>query len=158
MSAILQGWIRALAGSAVICCAALLLCPQGRVRQVLSVLCGVVMALALVSPLRQLDFAAYAEGLALYREQARALTEQADAAYDSLTRTVIEAECAAYISDKAREAGLSVTSVSVSLEWGDAGCWVPAAASITAQEGAREVLAPVIEAELGIPAEQQIWS
>lgn len=159
MTEILYDWVRALAGAGVLCCAAQLLCPEGRVHSVLRVVCGTVMALALLSPVASLDFEAYAEGMALYREEASQITERADAAEKTLLRTVIEADCAAYISDKARQAGVSLTSVSVEVKWGDADCWVPyAAVMVSDTDTAQERLEPWIEAELGIPAERQVWS
>ena len=62
--------------------------------------------------------------------------------------------------DGADSGGLTVSSVTVTARWDPAGYWYPARAEIRAEgpeEGIRK-LKQVLEAELGIPAAEQIWS
>ena len=54
MTGALTDWVRALCGAAVICAAAMALCPDGRVKRVLRLVCGLVMACALLSPVLEL--------------------------------------------------------------------------------------------------------
>ena len=72
MTSALTDWVRALCGAAVICAAAMALCPDGRVKRVLRLVCGLVMACALLSPVLELDFDAYSSALSGYGEAARA--------------------------------------------------------------------------------------
>ncbi len=158
MSAAITEWIRTVVGASLLCCCAMYLCPKGRVRDALRIVCGVVMALALISPIMEFDFRSYSEGLASYRARAGEIDDMANEAYDSLTRTVIEQEYAAYISDKAAEQGLALRSVTVGVEWGGDGVWYPLEAYISGSAQAQEALTPIIEADLGIPQERQYWS
>lgn len=158
MKAAVSEWIRTVAGTSLLCCCAMYLCPKGRVRDALRVVCGVVLALALISPVEEFDFRSYSESLAVYRAQAEDINAMADEAYSSLTRSVIEQEYAAYISDKAAEQGLALSSVTVGVEWGGDGVWYPLEAYISGTEQAKAALMPVIERELGIPEERQYWN
>lgn len=157
MTGLLSGWIRAVCGAAVICAAALAVCPEGKVRRVLRLVCGVVMAAALLSPVAELDFDAYSRALARYGEEARRTAEGAQEEARELNRSVIEAECAAYILDKAEALGLAGCSASVRAEWSSAGYWVPRSCRVCCPGGRSEALAAAIEADLGIPRSRQEW-
>lgn len=157
MTGLLSGWIRAVCGAAVICAAALAVCPEGKVRRVLRLVCGVVMAAALLSPAAELDFDAYSRALARYGEEARRTAEGAQEEARELNRSVIEAECAAYILDKAEALGLGACEAAVQADWDAEGFWVPRRCSVRRTGGYDAALSAAIEAELGIPAERQEW-
>ena len=153
---LLRTWILGLAGAALLCAVCTGLTPQGSVKTVQRAVCGVVMSLALVSPLLGLDFDAYSLHLASYRKQAGEIAARAEEISDSLSRTYIQEQCRAYILDKARLSGAYVTSASVELRWSGEGVWYPAAAEI---EGTYDrSLAEKIEEELGIGQENQHWT
>ena len=158
MSAI-TAWIRALAGAAVFCAIALALCPEGRPKRVLRAACGVVMAAALLSPALGLDMQALPEAVARYGEAARSVAGEAGQEADRLNRTIIERECAAYILDKAEELGANVSGVKVQAQWNLDGLWVPYSAEIDLPDigSAKAALEGMIQNELGIPAERQMW-
>lgn len=158
MKEMLSGWVTTLTGASLLCCCAMCLCPKGRVREILKLVCGIVLAIALISPIAEFDFGVYASGMASYRAKAESIGQQGEDAYSSLTRTVIEDSYAAYISDKAQGAGLPLSDVAVGVKWGDEGLWYPYEVWLgSASEDTRALLSPVIEAELGIPAERQYW-
>lgn len=150
-------WLLSLCAAAAGCAAALALCPEGRVRRVLRIVCGAVMAVALLSPVRAFDLDLYARAVAQYGEEARALGETAEAESDRLSRGIIEEECAAYIWDKADTLGLQVSSVQVGAHWSDDGCWYPweAELAVTGDTAALEALSAAVESELGIPRARQ---
>lgn len=151
----LRDWVLGLTAAALVCAVATLLTPKGAVKGVTKSVCGLVMGLALLSPLLRLDFSEYALALADYREQAADLTAQAGEVSNRLDRTVIAGELEAYILDKAAEQGAAVTAAKVSLRWSSEGLWWPEAATL---DGAyHEGLAGVLEAELGIPRSAQTW-
>ena len=153
---ILRTWILGLAGAALLCAVCTELTPQGSVKTVQRAVCGVVMSLALISPLLRLDFDGYSLHLAGYRKQAEEIADQGKEISDSLSRTYIQAQCQAYILDKARLSGVPVTSASVELRWSGEGVWYPVAAEI---EGTYDrALAEKIEDELGISRENQHWT
>ena len=58
--------------------------------------------------------------------------------------------------DKAASLGLTLKGVEVTAVWSEDGFWYPAHAEMTGPESPE--LAYALEAELGIPKEEQIWS
>ena len=159
MRELLREWVLSAAGAALLSALALTLTPEGRVRRVVRLLSGVVLALALVRPLAEFDFESYAASLAVGRAAAETAAGGWEETGRQLERSLIEAECAAYISDRAAELGLRPGAVSVTAKWGDALCWYPYEATLqAAADGpARLALAQRIEAELGIPAGRLHW-
>ena len=154
----LRSWLLAMVGAAAVCTLALTLCPEGRVRRVLRLVCGAVMAVALLSPLKDFDMDAYSASLSRYRDEAAKAVNAAEETGDRLNRTIIERDCAAYISDKADALGMTGVGAEVSAVWSD-GCWRPDSAEITAAatEAQRAALTASIESELGIPESRQHW-
>ena len=84
MTTALADWIRTLTGAAIFCAIAFAICPRGRPRQVLSLACGCVMAVALLSPVAGLDVTSLAMAAARYNQAAR---ETVSDAQEGLTRT-----------------------------------------------------------------------
>ena len=85
--------------------------------------------------------------------------ESAERIDDRLNRAVIEEQCEEYILDKAEELGANVFGVKVQAQWNLDGLWVPYSAEIDAPDigSAKTALEGVIQNELGIPAERQMW-
>lgn len=154
----LQNWIQSLCGGAIFSALVLTITPRGRVHQVLRLVCGLMLALVLLSPLKELSWDGYAAYLAQYRQKAEATVEQAEEAADQYNRRIIEQECAAYIWDKAEQKGLTLESVSVACAWSEMGMWYPSAVTIVNPEGYVASLAAEIAGELGIPETMQKWS
>ena len=159
MSEVLRNWILSLVGAALLGAFALSLTPAGRARSVVRLLGGVIMAIAMISPLRDFDFETYSMSLASYRSAAAQATERAAETNDRLSRTIIEQECAAYILDKAQSLGITPEKVTVTAKWGEALCWYPHEATVCARADAasRERLAQTVQTDLGIPAERLHW-
>ena len=159
MAEVLHSWIMGLFGAALLGALAMAITPEGPVRTVLRTLCGIVLALALVSPLLKLDMENYSLNMARYREESARLTEALAETENRLSRAIIQEECAAYIWDKAQNLGLSPDVVEVVAKWGG-DCWIPDEAYVEASgtQEQRRALAGVLEAELGITAERQHWN
>ena len=155
MIELIRTWVLALTGAAAFCAVATELTPKGPVKSVMRTVCAVVMAAALLSPLLEFDFPAYALNLARYRDGAAALTEAGKALGGELNRRVIEERLAAYILDKALSLGVSVTEARVTLKWDAGGVWYPTAAEIVGNYSG--ALSDCIAADLGVPAEAQTW-
>ena len=152
----IRAWVLSLTGAALVCAAAQRLTPEGRVKPVVRLLCAVVMAAALFSPLsRGAELAAYPPELARYRARARELTAAGERTRQNMDRAIIERETEAYIMDKARALGVPLTHVKVSLRWSTEGVWLPESARFTGPYSAP--LSRVVEGELGIPAAKQEW-
>ena len=155
MIELLRTWLLGMIGAALFCAVASELTPKGAVKRVQSVLCGVVMASALLLPLLRMDLSDYALNLAQSREAAAEVTQSAGEISGRLNRRSIEAQLEAYILDKAQTLGAAVNGVSVSARWSTEGVWVPVAVTVDGTYSA--ALADVIEAELGVPQAAQSW-
>jgi hypothetical protein len=159
MSEFLKNWVYALAGAGLICAAAAALSPEGKWRRITSLCCGLVMIIALVSPLKSFDAAEYGRELYKYRAAASEAAGKSEDIQKRLNRSYIEDECEAYILDKAENDGVSL-SAQVTARWDTGGWWYPYEAEIKAGFGGeeREKLAGEIESELGIARQRQYWS
>ena len=155
MTEMLRSWILSLTGTALVCAAALRLTPEGKVKPIVRLLCGVGMAAALLTPLMGAALETYPLELARYRAQGAAIAGEGTAARRELDRDIIERETEAYILDKARRMGVPLTGVHVAMRWSTEGVWLPETAELTGPYSA--ALARVIEAELGIPQAAQNW-
>lgn len=150
-------WLRSVIGTSLLASAALLLCPEGRVKGVTKLLCALVCCLALAQPVLELDPGTLSAGMAAYRQKAEELTQQEEEAAKLVQRTYIQDECEAYILSQAQSLGLSVPGAEVLARWDrEQGLWYPWQVTVPAvYDGA---LAAVIEGELGIPEERQQWT
>ena len=153
----LRDWILSMTGTALLCAAALRLTPEGRVKPVVRLLCGVCMAAALLSPLLgAAPLETYPLELQRYRARGAAIAGEGTAARRELDRDIIERETEAYILDKARSMGMPLKAARVALRWSAEGVWLPESAELTGPYNA--TLARLLEAELGIPPAAQNWS
>lgn len=157
MIAILKEWTMSLIGASIIAAIALTLTPRGRVYGIVRMLCGVVMVIALISPLIDFNLEAYGAGLSQYKEHMYLLENNMDETSERLNRTIIEEECAAYILDKAQVMDLTVT-VTVTAKWGDEGYFIPHEVYIISDTPENSRLLSVIEADLGVPRVNIHWS
>lgn len=153
----MREWIVGIAAASLLSALALALTPEGRVRQVTRLVCGIVCALAMVSPAAELDIEDLAVGIAEYEQMGQSITQQSEEEAKMLNRTYIEEACEAYILDKAEQADIAVTGVSVTARWDDeALVWYPWQVEL---EGPYSLwLSQTVEAQLGIPASRQTWS
>ena len=160
MTAFAGEWVRAIAGAALICAAAIALPPKGRVKGVLKFVCGLVLLSAILSPLLKKDFTLYSMDMSAYRSHAEEITQSTQENQNKLSRTIIEGKLEAYILDKAQSLNVALESAQVTMKWGDEGCWYPYEATLTGNipQRKKNLLSNAIEAELGIPEENQYWS
>ncbi len=149
----MRQWIAAIAAASVLSAMAMALTPKGRVRQVTGLACALVCALAVASPVTELDLGELAAGIAGYEQRARAVVSDAEEEAKMLDRTYIEERCQAYILGKA---GPDTAAVTVTARWDEEQLvWYPWSAQV---DGAYDAaLAAVMEGELGIPPSRQSW-
>ncbi len=155
MLELIRQWVMGLAGAALCCAVLTEITPKGGVKNVVKALCGMVMALALVSPFLKSDGELYALNMAKYREKALEIGRQSQEISDRLSRTIIEEECRAYILDKAALLGVELADATVRLKWSSQGLWYPVECTLTGEYSAG--LESAIAAELGIGPEEQEW-
>ena len=153
-------WVRAIAGAALICAAATALTPKGKVKNVLKLLCGIVLIIAMINPILKQDFPNMSMDMSDYRKKADEIIGESKEKEASISRTIIEDKLETYILDKAKSLNAPLQSVEVTVKWGDEGCWYPYEVSLKADIPEREknLVSNSIEAELGVPKEKQYWS
>ena len=123
---------------------ALHLCPEGGVRQVLTVLSASLLGLSVLTSYKGLDYDALALGNAKLHEQERSIIEDGEQASQKLNRLFIEDEYASYILNRAELLGVSGLNVQVQAQWSFEGLWIPYASHI------KGMIAPAEKSELTI--------
>ena len=149
-----------LAGASALSLIAIAITPNGRVKKAVKLICGFAVILSVLSGFTDFDFSFYSRSMADYRAEAERMIADSQEEMSYREREYIEAECEAYILDKANALGLQCENVSVTLNWSEEGYWYPVSVQLDArgEAGVEYQLSKCIEAELGIPSEQQIWS
>ena len=159
MNETLRSWIISLTGAGMLTAAANALTPKGKVKNIVRLLCGVVMGLTLLKPFVGFDFTTLSGSLAKYRAESDGINTAILETNDRLAALIIEGRCRAYILDKAQEYGLDTVEVTVVVKRGDEGTWYPYETNLTVngQEQNKVRLSEAIESELGISRDRQHW-
>lgn len=120
---------------------------------------GVAVASVLFTGISEFDYASYAASIQRQREEIRWDEASVKEDVNALHRRYIESKCAAYILENASNLQIDLTDVNVDLAWNTEGYWYPVRTEITASGSAGDLtrLKSIIESELGIPIEEQIW-
>lgn len=154
MMAALREWLTAVVVVSLLLSVAELLTPKGPLREITALIGGLLLLAVLLRPLSVLDL----EGLRLdsgaFTEAVEQRQSELEAAQQKALRARIEADTAAYISDKASSLGIALR-VQVTAEEQN-GVPVPVRVELTGQRS--ETLARWMEEELGLPAEGQVWN
>ena len=134
------------------------LIPEGGVRRVASVVCGLLLALCALSPLLQLDIDDAAQSIARIRMENETLRTGVEVKNRELVNQIIKQNTQTYILDKAASMGLALQAA---VEMRDDGAYpYPYRVTLTGvcTEAQRLQLTRYIEENLAIPAERQAWS
>ncbi len=160
MTEALRSWVIGIAGAAMVTAAAMTVTPEGKVKKIVALICGLMTVLVLLKPLTGFDYASFSKYLTQYRNDAEAFSSNIESENENLKRRIIEDKCQAYILDKGKSLGITELAVTVTAEWSEDGFWYPIGASLVtnANGETRDKLSQGIEAELGISPEELIWS
>ncbi len=152
----LKDWILAVTAVAILTSAALSLCPQGAVKKIVRLICGLLMLLVVLRPAAGLLGGNGLPELEAYRADVQSDLEERERASQEVLEDIIAEQTAAYIVDKAAELGAQCR-VQVWCRTGEDGLLLPDRAEISGSltAGQREELAGLIESELDIPAQRQ---
>lgn len=115
---------------------------------------GVFLCFSVISPLKNLDFKDFLEPITDIREDALATAAMGKTLYQESLTEVITSQTEAYILDKARYLGLEVA---VTVQPDDSGKPCRATITGTITEVQKQTLSSILEEDLGIPKERQIW-
>lgn len=144
--------------AALICAIVSALCGKdGMLPAISKLICGVFLTLVLVSPLIRFQIPSADSFFADVSWRADAITSEAERTTRDEIASVIKSETEAYILDKAKALGADIT-VSVTLE--ESEIPIPKSARITGSISpyAKKMLANILQEDLGITTEAQIWN
>ena len=157
MSEALRGYLLAVVAAAMLTALVLALVPDGPVRRVCRLACGLVLILVTLSPLGTLDVTALSRALSRLSIEADAAQSGVEVRSRAIIAELIKQKTEAYILDKAAGLGLNLTA-DVTVD--DTGAYpYPAAVAVTGSVDAasRRALSADIEQNLAIPEEKQEW-
>ena len=156
MMAAARTWLTAVAAVTLLLSVAEMLVPQGSLREIASFTGGLILLAVLMQPLRKNR---PGEDRPEYLRIIRRLLEQRQTELEASQKeelaSLIESEMETYISDKAKSMGLTLR-VQVTAEPDGSGVPVPVRAELTGPRS--EELSRWLDAELGLPAERQVWN
>ena len=153
-----RSWLLAVISVSLLCAVAGALMPQGGVKRVGRLVCGLVLLAAVLSPLTELDVEAGQRWLASFMADVSGQEAELRETVNSQMKTIIEQKYAAYIVDKATRLGLTC-SARVECRETEEGLYLPVRAEVTGSwtVGAQDRLSQVLSEDLGIPAQSQIY-
>lgn len=153
-----RSWLLAVIAVSLLCAAAEALMPQGAVKRVGKLVCGLVLLAAILSPLTGLDLSGSQRWLEDYLAALDLREAELEETVNGQMKGIIEQEYAAYIVDKAAQLGLTC-GLRVECRISEEGLCLPVRAEVSGglTEEERLRLVQIIESDLGIPESEQIY-
>lgn len=153
----LKTWLVSVAAAALVASIAAALSPEGTPKKLAKFSGGLLLVLALLSPLRTLDDRALADFATKYMFPAVETAKGQQYEDPELVKSIIEQESAAYISDKAAALGVAASQVTVTCHITEEG--FPALEQVTVrgsgEESAWSALSKAITADFSLEKEAQ---
>ena len=145
--------------TAALCGAALLLIPESSEKRAVKLVCGLVLTLLLLKPLRSPDIGRFAEILNTPRLGESGLAEKTDALSLDLCRELIRSGTEEYIWDAAQRLGISHLGIRLGMRDGEELPY-PWTIELTGEYTSlqKEQLSLLLEGDLGIARERQVRS
>ena len=157
---LIRNWVLSVAAAAFIAGIATAITPPGKLRKVVSLVCGFLTIAVMLGPLRDFNLESYSYYMVEFQNKTDAYGVNLENENERLVTAIIEEQSAAYILDKATQLDIVNFQVTVESKAGDGDYPYPWSVELggEATEEQRRRLEKVIEAELGIPVERQHWS
>ena len=157
MTAGIRGYLLAVAAAGILVSLAAALLPKGAMHRTGQFVGSLVLVLAVLSPVAQLDLPDMAKAISRARMEAREAVTGVETGNQEILIAFIKEDCETYIWDKAVQMRLDV-EVEVTVEDGVTYPY-PTGVSITGSvpPAQQAVLSKWIEENLGIPEAQQEW-
>lgn len=158
MMELVRTWVLGVAAAAFLAALAQTLMPQGPVRAVGKLICGLVLLLAVLRPLAQVDPEAGQRWLDGWRSGLETDRLRLEQDYEGRLEAVIEEQTAAYIQDKAAELGLTLRA-EVSCRRDGSGNFLPDSVRLYGSwtETEWQALSQTIAQTLDIPEQRQFF-
>ena len=154
MMAGLSSWLLALVAASLICALADALIPKGAVKRVGRLVCGLVLASAILSPLAGLDVESGQSWLERHLASVEFQRAELEEEVNGQMKVIIEQEYAAYIVDKAAQLGAACSARTECRR--DGGLYLPQRVEVTGAvpPPLQAELVQIIVRDLGVPEEQ----
>ena len=158
MIEVVREWITSIVMVTMLLTVAQSMIPEGRIQKIFSFSGGLVLLIALLQPVLNLDPVDVDFRMETYAEEVRIRQEELTQSVGAEWETIIEQETAAYISDKASELGVQCTA-EVTFSYSEEGVAFPTAATVRGKltQKQRDDLTRILESELAIPKEKQTY-
>lgn len=157
MMELLRQWLMGITCAALVVTLAEHMTPRGSMKKIVGLVGGLVLLVAVLSPIMGLDYQRLSGELAGYRMEAAGYAEAMKSVNSDLTKSIIAQQSGAYIVDKATALGIKQCTALVICAVGAGEIPVPVSVKITgeftAEQGAQ--LRRMIEADFAIPAAEQ---
>lgn len=159
MMELLKNWLLGITCAALVVALAESLTPEGTVRKIGRLTGGLVLLLAIVQPMLQVDGDALARAFTEYRAAMNSEELSLEDTDGDLMKALIEERTCAYIQDKAALLG-AVVQIECKTRL-DESCPYPVPYEVVVRgqidQAQREALSRQIEADFAIPAERQTY-
>ena len=154
MMELVKQWLLGITGAAVLVALAEGIMPEGGIRQVGKLTCGLLLLSAVLRPLAGENLSVFPEDWFCDGAQLQSLRGETQIRMEQ----IIEEEFSAYSMDKARELGVSC-EIRVSCQQEESGIFLPEQAEISGITGdeAQNIVAVMLCTELGLPQEALIF-
>lgn len=153
----MRAYLTSVTATALISALLLALVPEGSGKRNVRLGCGLLMVLAALLPLLELDYDSIAGRIADIQLQTEAARTGVEVGNRELQARIISERCGTYILDKAQSLG---AALEVEVQTRDRGSGpYPYAVTLRGvySEAAQTVLTRYIEDNLAIPAARQVW-
>ncbi len=146
MIAVVRSWLLGITAAAILAALAESMMPEGGVKQVGKLVCGLALITAVLRPLGSVEVTDLVPMWEYDVQQSQVLQEEADRCMN----TIIEEEMSAYSMDKAAQLGVPC-SIRIACRLDEAGVFLPASAEIFGvQEEGRQTVAKFLCEDLGL--------
>ena len=147
MIGLIRGWLLGITAAAILAALAEGMMPEGGVKQVGKLVCGLMLVTAVLRPLGRVEVTDLAPLLAYDEQQSQVLQEEAD----GRMKAIIEEELSAYSMDKAAQLGV-VCWIQVVCRLDGEGVFLPVSAEISGvpQGQGRQLVTEFLCADLGL--------
>lgn len=151
-------YIIAVTAAAVVGCIAISTCDKkSAISAVVKLIVGVIMTLTVLKPMVEFKTADISSYLLSVNRSASDSAQAGSTWADSEVAVIIRDRCEAYILDKASSAGVEI---GVEVTVGDQPPFIPSSVVVTGNVSpyARIQLSEIIEEDIGVSKENQIWT
>lgn len=153
----IRSYLLSLSAAALLGAFLLTLIPNGAIRRVASVLCGLMLVLTAIDPLVHLDAEDLARSITDFEISAEQARSGVEVRNQELKARIISEKARTYILDKAENLGLAIDA-EVETAQSDEGLYF---CSVTffgrAPEEKKRALEQYVEENLAVPKERQLW-